>query len=352
MRPKGSAQLRRLQMRINGVAIPTRYDNETKSVIGEPREALPLGTNKAFCEVWLTSDKGVEMEWEFTRVPLPPRPPAPDQSQQETVTQLNRMRRAALLPDVAIQPALCLAAARHSRYLLANRLEPIHTEEPGRPEFYGKDHTERSERAGYFEPGFEVIAEGDSGPIAVQRLIDAPYHRSALLQPGAFDVGAGLAKDRITLLCALTTRQEVLVYPTDGQLDVPVSWEDTETPDPLRLYPGAERVTGYPITLHSFAEDEHLKLIEINLTGPESRSVLCYINTPDNDTELDNTIIIIPQKPLLPLSLYRARIVAKTAAGREITRVWQFTTTKTVPTKPTLPKPTPKPPTPPTKKKK
>ena len=75
MRPKGSAQLRRLQMRINGVAIPTRYDNETKSVIGEPREALPLGTNKAFCEVWLTSDKGVEMEWEFTRVPLPPRPP-------------------------------------------------------------------------------------------------------------------------------------------------------------------------------------------------------------------------------------------------------------------------------------
>jgi hypothetical protein len=337
MRPKGTATLRRLQMRVNGKPIPTRYDNETKSVIGEPQEELPVGPVKARCEVWLSSDKGVEMEWEFTRVPLPPPPPAPSLAQQDTIVFLNRLRRAALLPDTKIQPTLCLAATRHSRYLLVNRLDPVHEQTPGNPEFFGKDHTERSEKAGYFGPSYEVVAHGQSGPDAVQRLMDAPYHRAALLQPGAFEVGAGLAGNRVTLLCALSSDKEVTVYPSDGQADVATLWEDTETPDPLRLHPGAERVTGYPITLHLFGEEEKLELIAASLTGPDGQPVACHTNSSKNDDEAEDMILLLPKKPLLALSTYRARIIAKTASGREITRTWQFTTRKAPDSKP-LPK--------------
>ncbi|WP_309711550.1 CAP domain-containing protein [Armatimonas sp.] len=346
MQPKGSAQLRRIQMRVNGKPIPTRYDAETKSITGEPQEPLPLGTVKAFCEAWFSTDKGVEMEWEFIRVPQPPPPPTPDFAQQETVAKLNQLRRAALLPDAKIQPALCLAAARHSRYLLVNRLIPTHDEEPGKPEFYGKDHTDRSEKSGYFGLSYEVIASGESGAVAVQRLMDAPYHRAALLQPGTFDVGAGLAGNRVTLLCALTDQQESLVYPADGQLDVAVLWDEVEIPDPLRLYPGAERITGYPITLHVFGEDGKLSLLSASLTGPNNQPVASYTNSPENDDALEDTILLMPKKPLLPLSTYRARIAVKTPMGREITRSWQFTTGKAPAPKPlaiSTPKPTPKP---------
>ena len=180
---------------------------------GSRKSRSPLAPIKAVCQVWLSNDKGVEMEWEFTRVPAPPPPPKPDMSQQEMVAKLNQLRRAALLPDTKIQPALCLAAARHSRYLLANRLTPQHEQVPGKPEFFGKDHMERSEKAGYFGLSYEVIANGHTGPEAIQRLMDAPYHRSALLQPGGFDIGAGLAGDRATLLCAISSEQEVVCLP-------------------------------------------------------------------------------------------------------------------------------------------
>jgi hypothetical protein len=355
MRPKGGAQIRRVQMKVNGRPIPTHYDVETKSIIGKPQEPLPLGTLKAFCEAWFSTDKGVEMEWEFTRVPQPPPPPAPDFAQQETVAKLNQLRRAALLPDAKIQPALCHAAARHSRYLLVNRLSSTHEQQPGKPEFFGKDHTERSEKSGYFGLSYEVIASGESGPVAVQHLMDAPYHRSALLQPGAFDVGAGLAGNRVTLLCALTDQQESLVYPADGQLNVAVRWDEVEIPDPLRLYPGVERITGYPITLHVFGEEGSLTLLDASVTGPGNQPVACHLNSPENDDALDDTILLMPKKPLLPLSTYQARIAVKTPMGREITRTWQFTTgtaptpklfeISKPPSKPapkTIPKPTPK----------
>ena len=179
--------------------------------------------------------------------------------------------------------------------------------------------------------------------------MDAPYHRSALLQPGAFDVGAGLAGNRVTLLCALTEQQESLVYPADGQLEVPVLWDEVEIPDPLRLYPGAERITGYPVTLHLFGEEGSLTLLEASLTDPTGQSVACYVSSPQNDDQLDDTILLMPKKPLLPLAPYRARVVVKTEAGRQITRSWQFTTGKAPAAKPTVsptklpPKPIPKP---------
>ena len=359
MQPKG-AQLRRVQMRVNGQPIPTRYDNESHSIIGEPQEPLPIGPVKAACEVWLSNDKGVDMEWEFTRVLTPPPPPTPDSAQQDTLTHLNHLRRAALLPDAVLQPALCLAAARHSRYLWANKLELTHTQQPEKSEFYAATPEERAEKAGFYDPCYEVVAQGNSALASVQSLMDAPYHRAALLQPGAFPAGVGIAGDRVTVLCGASTGREVLVYPADGQLDVSVQWTDTETPDPLRLYPGAARTTGYPITLHLYGVTDKPELVAAALTGPDNMPVACYTNSPSNDSELDDMILLIPKQPLLPLSAYRARIVVKEADGRETARSWQFTTGKAVvpvpPPKPTVKpivKPAPKPPSaPPPKPKK
>ncbi|MBB6053638.1 CAP domain-containing protein [Armatimonas rosea] len=354
MRPRGGAQLRRIQMRVNGTPIPTRYDNDTQSIVGEPSEPLPLGVLKATCEVWLSNDKGVDMEWSFTRVPAPPPAPAPDQAQQEAIAQVNRLRRAALLPDMQAQPALCLAAARHSRYLLANKLALTHEQTEGKPEFYGKDPDARAERAGFFESCYEVIAQAPQAALSIQNLLDAPYHRAALLQPGAFAAGVGIAGDRVTLLCAQSPIHEVVAYPADGQLDVPTEWHDSESPDPLRAYPEAPRVVGYPVTLHLYGITEKPDLREATLTGPDGQLVPCYVNTPSNDDELDDMLLLIPKQPLLPLSSYRATLVVKEAGGRELTRSWQFTTGKAPVTVPVA-KPAPvvkQPPPPPAKKKK
>jgi hypothetical protein len=337
MRPKGNLQLRRAQMKVNGKPIPTRYDGAITSIVGEPEEPLPLGPLKAVCEVWFSNDKGLDMEWEFTRVPAPPPPPKPDLIQQEMVAKVNQLRRAALLPDTKIEPALCLAATRHSRYLLTNRLPPQHEQIPGKPEFFGKDPTERNEKAGYFEPCYEIIANGNDGAEAIQRLLDAPYHRSALLQPSRFDLGAGKAGDRVTLLCAVSGEQEVVAYPADGQLEVPVLWDELEIPDPLRLYPSVSRMIGYPITLHVYGEEGSLTLLDARLFGPSGAPVACYINSPENDTELQDMILMMPKQPFQPLSTYRVRIAVKTSSGREVVRAWQFTTGKAAPTTPLPP---------------
>jgi hypothetical protein len=355
MQPKG-AKLQRVQMRLNGQPIPTRYDNETQSIVGEPAEPLPLGKIKATCEVWLSNNKGVDMEWEFTRVPLPPPPPAPDLGQREAIARLNQLRRAALLPDATLQPALCLAALRHSRYLWVNKLELTHAQLPSKPAFSGATPDERTEQAGYFESCYEVVAQGPSALQSIQNLVDAPYHRAALLQPGMFPAGVGIAGDRVTVLCGESATGDVLVYPADGQLNVPVQWRDTEIPDPLRLYPGATHLTGYPITLHLYGVTEKPELVEASLVGPNSAPVACYINTPANDDELDDMVLLIPQKPLAPLTSYQARIVVKRGDGGQVVRTWQFTTGKAplvpravpprAPVKPTAPPPKKAPPPP------
>lgn len=357
MRPK-SGQLRRIQMRINGMPIPTRYDETTQTIIGEPQEPVPLGKLKAVCEVWLTTDRGVDIEWEFTRVPKPPPPPPPDRAQHEALAQLNQMRRTGLLPDMTLEPALCLAAARHSRYLTTNRQELSHDQEPGHPEFFGKDPEARAERAGFFEPCYEVLAQAPQTNQSLQNLLDAPYHRAALLQPGAVPAGVGIAGDRVTVLCALSALSETVIWPADGQLEVSPQWLDTETPDPLRVHPGANKTTGYPITLHVYGVREAPTLIEASLRGPSGQPVACYTNTPENDDELDDMILLIPQQPLEPQTRYQARIVVRDPDGRQIARSWQFTTGRApepprpLPPKPILP-PKPKPvPKPPLKKKK
>lgn len=335
MKPRGSATLRRVVLTVNERPIPVRYDRESATVIGEPVEPLPLGTCRVHCEVWLSSDQEIELDWTFTRVPTPPPAPPPDPLQLELIAQLNRLRRTALLPEVQSDAALCLAALRHSRYLLVNRLAPTHEEQPGKVEFYAETPEERAERAGCFLPCYEVIAMSATPRTAVQALMDAPYHRTALLQPERFRVGAGAAGDRTTVLCSLSEHSGVIVYPGDGQLDVPPQWLDTELPDPLRLYPGASRTVGYPITLHFYGPEGKLELREAALRGPNNQPIACYTNTPSNDDELDDTLILIPQKPLLPETTYTVRIAVRTPAGTDVSRSWQFTTAKL----PSLPAP-------------
>lgn len=337
MRPKSNVMLRRVQLTLNEKPIPTRYDRESATVIGELTDPAPLGVCKVFCEVWLSNDRGIEMEWEFTRVPLPPPAPSPDSLQQELVRQLNQLRRALPLPDTTLDAPLCLAATLHSRYLQLNRLSPLHEEDPSRAGFAGRTPAERAEKAGSFLPCYEVIVGGGDPRRSMQTLIDAPYHRSALLQPGSFRVGAGVAGDRTTVLCSQSSAQEVIVYPADGQLQVPLQWVNTELPNPLRLYSAPPSTLGYPITFHVFGITGKLQLKDARLTTAEGTEVAFFLNTPMNDDELDDTILLLPKMPLASESTYRVRVAARSPQGTDIVRAWQFTTEKA--------SPPPKPPT-------
>ena len=65
-------------------------------------------------------------------------------------------------------------------------------------------------------------------------------------------------------------------------------WDEDEIPDPLRLYPGADRVIGYPITLHVYGEEGSLTLLSAQLLGPNNMP-LPAISTPRKTTRSSKT---------------------------------------------------------------
>lgn len=345
MEARRPRRMDRFRVLINGVEVPSRYDTGQKAILAQVTEPLPLGVNKVHCEVWFDNDASADMRWEFTRVPAPPPPPAPDAQQLAAVAAVNQMRRAVLLPDLTPDPYLCYAALRHCKYLQRNKLGATHDQEPDKPEFYAETTEERVEKAGFYEDCYEDICEGfPTIKESIASLLHAPYHRASLIQPGSFVMGAAIAGTYVTVLCAQSNERDTIVYPSDGLFDVPCSWHDTEEPDPLRLYPGAERITGYPISFHYFGPTSEIVVQEAILTKPDGTPVDCYLNTPTTDTELDSGMaLLIPKKPLEPETQYQVKFVVRGADSFSINRAWKFTTKAIPVVPPKPPKPQPKP---------
>ena len=321
----GESKITEVELTLNGAPVPARYAENT--VAYTPEEPLAPGPYTVKCTVVLDGEWPVSKSWRFSiahtaqvQIPLP------DAGQKSALAVANAYRSTLGLPPLRLDPRLCAAARAHSDYLEKNGLL-AHDQRPDRPGYLAGRPAERRAVFGYAGGCYENIGQGSpTVEQAVRDLFDAPYHRLAFLQPGSPDFGAGTVGDRTTLEVGTTNDSGVVVYPGDGQRNVPTRWEGNELPDPLRLHPGRAPV-GYAITFFHFSpQGGRVRVTQARLTNGQGAPVPIYLNTPENDDELKNGALLIPRQPLLPGGSYKVAVTATTETGESLSRTWSFTT--------------------------
>lgn len=312
---------------LNGKLVDASYSTLKQSVIYQSQDPIPEGPYKVKCHIDFDDGTGMDKEWDFNVVKkaivsLPP----PDSAQVIVMKRVNAFREEVGYPDVVLNDALNAAATAHSVYLSDHNAQG-HDESSQYADYTGSGPSERIASFGYTSSSYEDLCSGTETPAtAVDRLFDAPYHRIPFLQPGQYDIGVGIMHDQTTLEFGASETDGVGNYPTMNQREVPTSWRDDETPDPLRMY-GVTGVVGYPILFNYFSGvQSSIKVAKASLTTSNGAMVACYVNTPENDDRLPSGVLIIPKHPLKPDTEYTVIVDAQVVYGPDISKTWTFVT--------------------------
>src|SRR5262249_41897219 len=141
-----------------------------------------------------------------------------------------------------------------------------HNEVDGCPGFTGVDVAAREKHQGYSAMGAtEVLTSyGNMPGPATQSWVDTVWHRIPMLDPWTTDMGYGGAArcDVIDFGKGTTAApaDTVVVYPYDGQTDVPPSFNGLEAPAPIA--PSTGWPSGYPVNVYA----QGLKITEHVIT--------------------------------------------------------------------------------------
>lgn len=291
---------------------------------------------------------------------------------------LNKIREAMGLNRLLQNDLLSNAAQAHANYLVANEVS-THYETKGMPKFTGVKPVDRALYANYASSyvSENLSAHMHTAKASIDGLFSAIYHRFGFLALDIDEVGVGVAQNRtktsnsdfvylmgnsnLEQLCheksfsgsgkyyyrvckneahriggkafmqaQLTNKRynpEIVVYPYDGQSDVPPVFYD-ESPDPLPNY----EVSGFPVsmefndcyfkdvTLHSFKLfDSHNK---------EVRDVLLMDKENDPHGRFsDLQYALFPLKRLEYATQYTAKVIY-TVNNKAYRYAWAFTTQK------------------------
>lgn len=262
--------------------------------------------------------------------------PAPGPEELRALDRVNQYRALAGLAPLVYDPRLAAAARSHASYLMRNPAQieiDAHRERPGTPGFLAESGGERVRYFAYPGGFAEVINFVARAEDAVDSWIDTLYHRIPLLHPGMSDMGYGLAAgftQRLNVIEAgpFGMAEGIVAWPYPGQPDVPPLWDGAESPDPLALYPGVAGPVGYPITLTFGGEVRRLSMTRGTLTGPEGEVPVLPFD-PVNDSQLEDTVALIPVEPLRPGVTYSVRITGQVDLGtgpKGFDQAWSFTT--------------------------
>ena len=136
---------------------------------------------------------------------------------------------------------------------------------------------------------------------------------------GYTDQYAGMA---LVLPFPDATRSAIL-YPADGQTDVPTSFDsDTEWPDPAPSH----GVVGYPISVSvgapvtgniSSTDPYGLRLLSASVTGPEGSVDLLSLD-PGSDSYMFNMAAVMPVQPLASGTTYDVEMVVSFDGAEEV----------------------------------
>lgn len=244
------------------------------------------------------------------------------------VDRINYWRQKAGLPPLATSAALMQSAQNHAEYFILNG-GAAHTEIPGLPGFTGVSIHDRAVAAGY--PRFswvdEDVAFDTRGSSNVDLFIGTVFHRLPLMHPSAIAVGYGISSGNgrgITVIDVGLDQNydpEIelpVVFPADGQSDVPRLWYAYEAPNPV---PGVPNPVGSPLTISFLIAQsvqwESARLIDANgylvdvilAEGPSWR----------------RSLGIVPRTPMEAGMIYTASVSGK-VDGASFTKTWNFIT--------------------------
>lgn len=315
---------------LNGQEVPCRYDPDRRRVVATI-DALEPGHYQAAIRVHYQGGNTHSKEWTFdVRPDALPALDAPNEDQKAAIVAANDLRRKMGLGEFVMDDRVNAASLAHAKYLEANSAFG-HEEIPGKPGFVGKTHRERLEAFGYVGTAAENIAFGsDSAADAIAGLIDAPYHRMALLQPGKLQFGCGKAGKVLAMACATSETPAVVMYPYDGQVGVPTAWSKPEVPDPLAIHNLSGKKVGYVVSFAvTSSSPVQVRFDETRLQTAAGAEVPVLVNTPINDKNLTREAFLIPASPLAPNTEYVAtvKVVVDRPDGPDtIAKTWRFKT--------------------------
>ncbi|MCC7078868.1 MAG: CAP domain-containing protein [Acidimicrobiia bacterium] len=253
--------------------------------------------------------------------------------------RLNTVRGDLGLSLVSEDPTLSAHAFEAARYMVTNETLTHHPE-PGRPAYtesaaYGASHSVLSYRWS------SAAGQAGTATDAVNRLLNAPYHALAMLEPRLGDVGIGYHTDgyaAATAIDVMTNRESTndadsdrtrIMFPTMNVPPTALTF-DGETPNPLVNCPGyLPGQTGSAI-LFGAAVDEHASISNAvaTLTVAGTATETCVITAADdrNGPYLsDNQIMAFPAQPLQAGITHTVEIRwTDSATGQPTTVQWTF----------------------------
>lgn len=322
----GGAVVTGCQMTLNGQPVSAEYDKQSGMVKFAPTNSLAPGEYAVSCTVEINSQHKVNKDWKFSVSDRAiDQLPDPDNKQAEAISRANELRSLLGLQPFQPSVSLCAAANSHASFMKANKVFG-HAQQEGLAGFTGVKPIDRAHAFGHQGGLWEDVAMAQESPAGfVDQLFNAPYHRIPFMQPGATTVGVGFDSRFACIDFGATTTEGTVVSPSNGQTGVPCSWDGIESPTPLRIHE-AKGPVGYVVMLSYFSNaNEKLICDEAELTcGGEK--VPIYLNTPENDDHLTNTLLVMPTSPLKPNTMYSVTVKAHTASVAKIDKVWSFTT--------------------------
>lgn len=265
--------------------------------------------------------------------PIAPQRPAQLATDRKTAIDAANTPRAALnLPPLREDPALDEAAQAHAYYYLFNASQTqvsgtgIISEDPSLPAFTGSRSIDRDRHFGYTGArGVELASHLLTPGGAVGGFVDSVFHRLPLLDREVDAAGFGGARVGPIAISVLdvgagpAATGDAIVYPADGQTDVPAAFVDNEVPDPLPQ--GSLTPAGYPITV-AVGGAQQLKVSSGRLLDADGREVATYVLTPDQLGP--SQWAMVPKQPLEAGDKYTVELTG-TVDGHDLSKRWSFT---------------------------
>jgi len=281
-----------------------------------------------------------------------PTPVGYDADRLAAFNRLNEIRLSAGLGMVAQNTMMDQAAQAHAQWMVAND-SFVHGEAAGTPGFTGENYARRVEAFGYVPVGGgEVLAQGVSGGVGVDLLVNTAYHRSLILAFEPVDVGIGWSANRaadvVTPLVidaampgtdavrglgqsAQPSIRGAAIWPLDGAQAVPLRL-GLEIPNPVPTQDVSTLGTPVSVTVES---SKTISTTQFTLTNSATGTVIqTHLLTNRNDTNFlipESFIAAIPVAPLAPSTTYRVDFSGSTVqfpsgAVVAMSRTWSFTT--------------------------
>lgn len=182
---------------------------------------------------------------------------------------------------------------------------------------------------GWLVPGL-LYSFGDKPALAIPGWLNTPFHRIPLLDPWTVDMGwgGGPGCDIIDLGRGTTPAPDdaISVFPYDGQVDVPVSFNGLESPAPPA--PAGGWPSAYPVSIYA----KRLVVTEHVITKDGDSTPIEHLWLDAKAPEVTGGLkgyftstAMLYGPPYEPMTKYRVRIVGTHVAG-PFNVEWTFTT--------------------------